>query len=154
MFEKAIQADPNYARAMAESSLTYLNDIFNGWTDSREEWLQRAEEFARRAIEVDYSVRGDLWLGSVYQLEARNDQALPMLEKAHALNPNDYFVKEALGYALTYAGSAERGVELLEQAQLQNPDHPEELRALGLAYFFAHRYQDARWHKQDHARPG
>ena len=53
MFEKAIQADPNYARAMAECSLTYLIDVFNGWTDHREEWLQMAEELARRAIEID-----------------------------------------------------------------------------------------------------
>jgi adenylate cyclase len=145
MFEKAIQADQNYARAMAECSLTYLNDVFNGWTDSRHEWLQEAEELARRAIEIDSSGPwGFVALGLVYQLKGQNDQALPLFEKAHALNPNDYYVKEALGYALTYAGSANRGVELLEQAQRLNPYHAEEHpRTLALAYFFAHRYQDA-----------
>ena len=82
---------------MAECSLTYLIDVFNGWTDHREEWLQMAEELARRAIEIDPSEPwGFVALGLIYQLKAQNDQALPLLEKAHALNPNDYYVKEAL----------------------------------------------------------
>jgi TolB-like protein/DNA-binding SARP family transcriptional activator/Tfp pilus assembly protein PilF len=142
MFERAIQEDPNYAMAVAECGLTYLNDIFNGWTDLREEWLERAEELARHAIEIDYSEPwGFVVLGLVYQLKARNDEALPLFEKAHALNPNDYYVNEALGYAVTYSGLAERGVELLEQAQRLNPYYTQE-RLTG-AYFFANRYQDA-----------
>jgi len=107
MFEKAIQADPKYARAMADCSLTYLNDIFRGWTEPREEWMRRAERLARRAVEIDPSEPwGFVTLGLVYQLKAQTDEALPLFEKAHALNPNDYYVKEALGYAVTYAGSA------------------------------------------------
>ena len=145
MFERAIQADPNYARAAAECGLSYLNDIFNDWTDSREEWLERAEELARRAIEIDSSEPwGFVVLGLVYQLKARNDQVIPLFEKAHALNPNDSYVKEALGYAVTYAGAAERGVELLEQAQRLDPAYSsEQPRYLGMAYFFTQRYQDA-----------
>jgi TolB-like protein/DNA-binding SARP family transcriptional activator/Tfp pilus assembly protein PilF len=142
MFEQAIEVDPNYARAMAERSLTYLNDIFNGWTDSREEWLRKAEESSRRAIEIDsFEPWGFVTLGLIYQLKAQNDQALPLLEKAYALNPNDYYVNEALGYAVAYAGAAERAVELLEQAQRLNPYRTQE--RLGAAYFFVHRYQDA-----------
>jgi TolB-like protein/DNA-binding SARP family transcriptional activator len=142
MFEKAIQADPNYARAMSECSLTYLTDVFNGWTDHREKWLQMAEALSRRAIEIDpFEPWGFVTLGLIYQLKAQNDQALQLLEKAHALNPNDYYVNEALGYAVTYAGSAERGVELLEQAQRLNPYDTQE--RLVAAYFFVHRYQDA-----------
>jgi adenylate cyclase len=145
LFDKAVQADPAYARAMAESSLTYLNDIFNEWTDDREEWLQRAETLSRRAIEIDGSEPwGFVTLGLVYQLKGENDRALPLLERAHALNPNDYYVKEALGYALTYSGSAEEGVDLLEQSARLNPMHTEEHpRSLARAYFFAHRYQEA-----------
>ena len=145
MFEKAIQADTNYALAMAECSLTYLIDVFNSWTGSREERLQMAEELARRAIATNSSEPwGFVALGLVYQLKVRNDEALPLFERAHALNPNDYYVKEALGYAVTYAGSAERGVELLEQAQRLNPYHTaEHPLSLGSAYFFAERYQDA-----------
>jgi adenylate cyclase len=145
MFEKAIQADPNYAMAMAECSLTYVIDIFNDWAGRREERLQMAEELARRAIATDSSEPwGFVTLGLVYQLKVQNDRALPLFERAHVLNPNDYYVKEALGYAVTYAGSAERGVELLEQAQRLNPYQTEEHPlSLGSAYFFAHRYRDA-----------
>ena len=105
----------------------------------------RAEKFARQAIEVDSSEPwGYAVLGFAYQLRARNDQAIPLIEKAHSLNPNDYHITYALGYAHAYAGSPERGIGLIEQAHRLNPRHPEEsLRNLAEAYFFAHRYQDA-----------
>lgn len=144
MFEKAIRADPNYARAMAENSLTYLFDVFQGWTDSRTEWLQRAEELARRAVALDHT---EPWafvaLGVFYQATARNEEAISSFETAHALNPNDFYVMRALGYAVTYAGSAERGVELLEKAQRLNPYHTDDPTLLVWAYFFAQRYRDA-----------
>ncbi|MGH6917334.1 MAG: BTAD domain-containing putative transcriptional regulator, partial [Geminicoccaceae bacterium] len=144
MFEKAIQADPNYARAAAECSMTYLLDIFRQWTDSRDESLRRAEEMGWRAIENDSSEPwGFVTLGLVYQIKGRNDRALPLFETAHALNPNDYDIREALGYAMTWSGSAKQAVELLEQAQRLDPYHVEEPRILGLAYFFTHRYEEA-----------
>ena len=117
----------------------------DGWTDHREKWLQNGGSIgSTRDRDRPFRAVGlcDAWL--LYQLNAQSDQAVPLLEKADALNPNDYYVNEALGYAVTYAGSAERGVDLLEQAQRLNPHHTQErpLR-LGGAYFFAHRYQDA-----------
>ena len=107
-----------------------------------EQALLRAEEFVRRAIEAEPF--GYAALGFVYPLWARNDQAIPQIEKAHALNPDDYSIKYSLGYAYAYAGSPERGIELIEEAQRLNSEHPEEsIRNLAQAYFFAHRYQDS-----------
>jgi adenylate cyclase len=145
MFEKAIEADPSFARAMAELSESYLQEVWGNWTESREQALSRAEELARRAIEADRSEPfGYAALGFVYQLRARNDQAIPLIEKAHALNPNDYAIKYSLGYAYAYAGSPERGIDLIKEAERLNPQHPEEsTRNLAQAYFFARRYQDA-----------
>jgi TolB-like protein/DNA-binding SARP family transcriptional activator len=143
LFRKAIEADPNYARAMAECALTYLKDIFRGWSDSREEWLHQAGAWARRAIETDPSEEwGFAALGLFYQLSGRNDAALKMFEKAHTLNPNDYGIRQALGYAVTYAGAAERGVGLLELAERLDP-YPTSPSYLPIAYFFARRYGDA-----------
>jgi adenylate cyclase len=145
MFEKAIQADPSYARAIAELSESYLHEVWGNWTQAREQALLHAEELARRAIEADRSEPfGYATLGFVYQLRARNDQAIPLIEKAEELNPNDYSIKYSLGYAYAYAGSPERGVDLIKEAHRLNPEHPEEsTRNLAQAYFFAHRYRDA-----------
>ena len=130
------------ARRMFDS---YLQDVWGDWAESREQALLRAEKFARQAIEVDSSEPwGYAVLGFAYQLRARNDQAIPLIEKAHSLNPNDYHITYALGYAHAYAGSPKRGIDLIEQAHRLNPRLPEEpLRNLAQAYFFAHRYQDA-----------
>ena len=145
MFEQAVRADPSYARAVAALGDSYLQDIWGDWAESREQALLRAEEFAQQAIEVDSSEPwGYAVLGFAYQLRARNDQAIPLIEKAHALNPNDYHITYSLGYAHAYAGSPERGIDLIEEAHRLNPEHPEDsLRNLAQAYFFAHRYQDA-----------
>jgi TolB-like protein/DNA-binding SARP family transcriptional activator len=143
LFRKAIEADPNYARAMAECALTYLKDIFRGWSDSREEWLRQASAWAKRAIETDPSEEwGFAALGLFYQVNGRNDAALRLFEKAHTLNPNDYGIKQALGYAVTYAGAAERGVGLLERAERLDP-YATSPSYLPIAYFFARRYEDA-----------
>jgi TolB-like protein/DNA-binding SARP family transcriptional activator len=142
LFRKAIQADPNYARAMAECALTYLTGIFQGWSDSREDALQRAEALARQAIEVDPSEEwGFAALGLIHQLSDRNEAALKLFERAHSLNPNDYGIRQALGYAVTYAGAADRGVDLLELSEWLDPYHTTP-SYLAMAYFFARRYED------------
>ena len=145
MFEQAIRADPSYARAIAALGDSYLQDVWGDWAEAREQALLRAQEFARQAIAVDSSEPwGYAVLGFAYQLRARNDQAIPLIEKAHSLNPNDYHITYSLGYAHAYAGSPERGIDLIEEAHRLNPEHPEDsLRNLAQAYFFAHRYQDA-----------
>lgn len=110
MFAEAVQVDPGFARALAELSDTYLQDVWGNWTDEREQALLEAEALARRAVEADrYEPLGYAALGFVYQLRGRNDQAIPLVEKAHELNPNDYSIKYMLGYAYAYAGAPERG---------------------------------------------
>jgi adenylate cyclase len=133
------------ARAIANYGLTYQDDIWGDWTQSREQSLSRSEESARRAIEVDPSEPlGYMVLGVTYQLRAQIDQAIPLVEKAHALNPNDVHIKHTLASVLSYSGYPERGIELLQEAQRLDPHYPEVvLRDLGQAQFFAHRYEDA-----------
>ena len=144
-FEKAIELDPHYARAIAELSGTYLDDIWGDWSESREHALQQAEILARRAIEIDGTEpKGYITLGFVYQMKAQNDKAIPLMRKALDLNPNDYMIHKHLGYTLSYAGAPEEGISLLERAERINPYHPGELlRSLGQAYFFGRKYEEA-----------
>jgi adenylate cyclase len=101
MFEKAAEIDPRYARAIANIGLTYQDDIWGEWTASRERSLAKSEELARRAIEIDPSEPlGYMVLGSTYQFRGKADQAISMLEKAQALNPNDVHIKHGLASAL------------------------------------------------------
>ena len=145
MFEKASQIDPRYARAIANLSLTYQDDIWGDWTASREQSLARSEELARRAIEIDPSEPlGYMVLGIAYQLRGKADQAISLIEKAQALNRNDVHIKHGLAATLTYAGFPERAIALLEEAQRLDPYYPEViLRDVGQAQFFARRYRDA-----------
>jgi TolB-like protein/DNA-binding SARP family transcriptional activator len=146
LFQRAIALDPGYARALANLGLTYLDDIWGGWTDDRQAWLRKAEEMARRATEIDASEpTGYMVLGLVHLLAARHDQAIPLLEKAKALNPNDDHTLHALGYVLFYSGaSVARGISLLLDVKRRNPHYPEViLRDLAQAYVFARRPEEA-----------
>jgi adenylate cyclase len=145
MFEKASQIDPRYARAIANLSLTYQDEIWGDWTASRERSLAKSEELARRAIEIDPSEPlGYMVLGLAYQLRGKANQAILLIEKAQALNPNDVHIKHGLASTLAYAGSPEQAIALLKEAQRLDPYYPEViLRDLGQAQFFARRYRDA-----------
>jgi len=145
MFEKASQIDPRYARAIANLSLTYQDEIWGDWTASRERSLAKSEGLARRAIEIDPSEPlGYMVLGLAYQLRGKADQAISLIEKAQALNPNDVHIKHGLASTLAYAGFPERAIALLEEAQRLDPYYPEViLRDVGQAQFFARRYRDA-----------
>lgn len=146
LFEEAVRLDPGYAKAFAELGMTYLDDIWGDWTESRDQDLQQAAQLARRATQVDpYEPLGYVVLGVAYFLDSRYDQAVPLLRKAKELNPNDDHITHALGYVLAYSGiSPETGIKLLEQVQQLDPYYPEViLRDLAQAYLFGHHYEDA-----------
>jgi adenylate cyclase len=145
LFEEATELDPRFARAFAENSQNYLDEIWGDWTNSRDETLHKAEMMALRAIELDNSEpHGYLRLGFVYQFDGRIEEAISMWKKAHALNTNDYNILYGLGYGLAYTGQPDTGIPILETAQRVNPYHSEDfIRSLGQVYFLAGRYQDA-----------
>jgi adenylate cyclase len=145
MFEQAVRLDPNYAKAIANLGMTYLDDIWGDWTEARDQYLRQAEELARRATEVDpFEPLGYVVLGLTYFLESRYDQAVSLLDKARALNPNDDHIIHAQGWVLATSGrSPEMAITLLKEMQQRNPYYPEVIqRDLALAYLYAHRYED------------
>jgi adenylate cyclase len=145
MFEQASELDPRYARAIANLGLTHLDEIWGDWSESREQSLASSEELARRAIEIDPSEPlGYMVLGIAHQLRGEADQAIALIEQAHALNPNDVHIKQGLASTLAYVGFPDRAIALLEEAQRLDPYYPEViLRDIGQAQFFARRYADA-----------
>ena len=144
-YERAIELDPDYARAYSSLSWTYLVDYLEGWTDSPKPSLKRALEVARKGIVVNpVSHSNHLALGRVYLYMALHDNAIETLETAISLNPNDADSYVFLALAVTFDGRPGEAVELVEKAMRFNPSFPRwYVWNLGIALYVAGRYQEA-----------
>jgi adenylate cyclase len=145
LYEKAIELDPDYARAYASLAWTYLVEHSERWAGPEEQPLERALEYARQGVEVNPASHSNyLALGQIYLSKGLHDEALEALETAIALNPNDADGYAFLARALSFAGRPEEAIELMEKAQRLNPAAPRWYAVnLGMALYLTRRYDEA-----------
>jgi adenylate cyclase len=144
LFEKAIELDPQCARAYAGLGLAYQLRIWIFGT-FEDDLVQLAHDNAQKALSLDasdslaHAILCDLYLNS-----GRHDRAGDHIEKAITLNPNDSFAAWEMVLYLAYTGRSEEAIEWAQKAVRQNPYHPDwYLEFLGDAYYMAKRYDEA-----------
>jgi tetratricopeptide (TPR) repeat protein len=82
-------------------------------------------------------------LGALYAQQKRFDQAVPLLEKALELNPNDAVAHLNLGAVYAETGKLDRAVEQFRAAVLLSPLNFNAHNLLGKLYFDSHRFPEA-----------
>ena len=118
--ESATSLDPNYGRAWAWLSLTYIQEWLRSW--SGRSALDQAGQLAKKAILIDAGDYNIHWILAYYHLNARHfDLALNEYQLAVSLNPNDANLLAEFGEALVYVGEHDKGLELILQAMRMNP---------------------------------
>ncbi|MCH8150042.1 MAG: hypothetical protein IH987_19025, partial [Planctomycetes bacterium] len=142
-FEKAIELDPNYARAWGWLAYTSANSWLEGWSDK--ESLEKAEEFARKAVALDPDDYDTHWsLAFVLSHKGNPDQALSEYNDALNLNPNDPNMLVEMSETLLYIGEHQQCIDQIKHAMVINPHFPEWYRwDLGWAYHHAKEYQES-----------
>jgi adenylate cyclase len=145
LYEKAIELDPDYARAYASLAWTYLTENDERWVDPEEQPLEQALKWARQGVTVNPASHSNhLALGQVCLSKGLHDEALEALQTAITLNPNDVDSYVILAEALSFAGRPDEAIELVEKAQRLNPVSPRWYWwFLGFALYVARRYDDA-----------
>ena len=145
MFERALEGDPDYARALAAMAETRNLDWLYGWADDQSTALDDALSLARDAISLDgRDARGFGQLGFAHLYRKEHDAALSAYERARGLNPNDADLMSDMADALSHAGRSEEAVTLLQRAMRLNPFYPDQyVWHLGGAYFNLRRYEEA-----------
>jgi adenylate cyclase len=144
-FERATSLAPGYAMAFTVLGLTYWEDAFHGWSESREESLLRAVEIAKKALALDDSdpVIHALW-GAIYLLQRRYDQAIAEGEKAVALGPNQALPHLLLAMNLYHTGKYKEALPLVRKAMRLDPYYPSVyLELLGGVYLRMEAYEKA-----------
>lgn len=136
LFEKAIDADPTYARAYAGLAWTYASDYDFEYTDDFDGALEKALANARTAVSLDENDYQAHWaLGWAYLYSRQFDRAMASYLRAQELNPHDTEVLAEMANPLIYTGEAQKAVAQLKQAIKLNPHHENwYLEFLGWAY--------------------
>jgi tetratricopeptide (TPR) repeat protein len=144
-FLKSIATDPSYAPAYVGLGEAELNNVTDGWTSSPQEALDRAENYARKAIELDpVTTNAYLLLGNVYIHYADYDRALDEMKRAIDINKSNPDAYSGLGTALLWSGKIPSAINAFETAAQMNPFlNVTDAMTYGIAYFLADRFADA-----------
>ncbi len=145
LFQKAIDLDPNYARAYAHlsqySTLEWIRNL-----DAPAAMLDRSLELAKKAVALD---DGDEFcqsmLGRVHMLRNSHDLAEYHFLKSLALNPNRPNLMAGLGILYGFRGEPARGLEYFREALAIDPhfDPSWYWRNRAVVHLIAHEYEEA-----------
>ena len=143
--KQAVQLDPSYAAAYSALAESYYVAVSMGWAETPTIFLDRAEEMADRALNLDDTdVRARVVLGRIHILYHQYDQARAELDRAVATNPNDALGLAGQGNILLWLGQTDAALEELQQAQRIDPElNAMDGFALSLAYYLKQRYAAA-----------
>jgi adenylate cyclase len=143
--ERSIAIDPGYARAYAMLAFAYIYTYLEPRNDEylNPSALQRADELARTAVQLDASLpQARARLGAALMFKRRHDEAIAEFEQALALNPN--FSDHAFGLCLVFAGQPERAIEVMQASTRLEPfRNATRLAYMGNAYYMLGRYEEA-----------
>jgi tetratricopeptide (TPR) repeat protein len=144
-FLKAIELDADFARAYANLAITYVYDYMHGWSETAEQSLEKANVYARKAVELDDRLPQVHWAMGLTEIFNRNyQQALLEAEKAINLDPNFADAHGQLATTLNYAGRPKEALVMMQQAMALNPRHPFVYQLIrGEIYFNLHDYEKA-----------
>ena len=145
LYEEAIAADENFARAYVALAWILLNQYQYGWCSTPEDTLGKALELAERAISLDadqiyaYSVHSFYFL-----LKRQHARALKEAARISTMLPDIADLTAYLAYIQTFSGQPELGANNMEKAMRLSPLYPPwNLVILGIAQFLLNRKKEA-----------
>jgi adenylate cyclase len=144
-FERALELDPGYAAAYAGLAVSYLHEYESSWSEAPREALDYCYQLSQKAVALDAAdSTARCALASAYFYRNQHELAKIQIEKALALNPNDYDNLCAKGWLLAFSGELVEGIACSKEAMRLNPFAPEYcLFAIGVAEYVARRYEAA-----------
>jgi len=145
LFERATELDPNYAAAYVGLGWVDITAMTHGWTATPRAALDRAESYARKALELDdFSPGAHSLLGTVALYLGDYERALNELNRAIDINGSDTKAYGSLVAVRLWTGDIQGAIAAAELLiQLQPVMTPVDVFNLATAYLLADRGSDA-----------
>jgi serine/threonine protein kinase/Tfp pilus assembly protein PilF len=124
MFNKALEADPNFALAYVGLSGCYDSYVmFN--VDLKRSWLEKAEEASLRALSLDpHLPNAHSSLSRLYWIMGKTEQMIQKAEEAVVANPDYEKSWNSLGFWNSLVGQYLKAERALKRALELNPTTP------------------------------
>jgi adenylate cyclase len=151
---RAIELDPNYARAYAGLAFAYMFDYQNRWSNDPDGSLRLAKQYAEQAIEKNpKEPAARVVAAMVASRDGDFDRAKSEVQTALSLNPNFAMAYNVIGAIHSYSGQPLEAIPMIERAMRLDPAHSEQyLHFLGMAYLLAGKYETAASHFRERIR--
>jgi tetratricopeptide (TPR) repeat protein len=121
MFNKAIEIDPEYARAYA--GVADCCSLLFTYFDARESNLRQADNASMRAIELEPELaEAHVARGIALSMSKRFDEAAPAFEQAMKLDPKLFDASYWFGRMRLTQGMYEESAKLFERASMLRPE--------------------------------
>ena len=144
IYEEIISMEPNWEVPYSLLGWTHWQDVWLRWSDSPEESIRKAFQFAQKAISLNESPIAHALLSFLYTLTRQHEKAIEESERSIALGPNSADAHAWYGFNLVYYGDYAKAISLFEKALRLNPFPPSwYFLFLGTAYSFSRRYDEA-----------
>jgi TolB-like protein/class 3 adenylate cyclase/Tfp pilus assembly protein PilF len=126
-FRRAIELDPNFARAYSALSVSYANEVLNGLAEDSDAALQQAMDMARTAVALDSSLpQAYFVLGYAHLFRREHPQAIEAVERAIELAPSYADAYLLLAFMYLHSGRVDAAFPLVEHGMRLNPNYPAE----------------------------
>lgn len=124
-FRRAIDLDPNYARAHAELATIFAIRFENDWTVLQSADREKAFFYAERAVELEpESDLAHYALGRLHSIFSNYDDAESHLKRAMSLQPNNEDARAYYAIVRNFQGDAAGALEILEPTVASHPNPP------------------------------
>lgn len=145
LLDKALEIDPGFAAAWAELSRSFIAEYESNWTKDRAAALERARELAGKAVALDGADTVARYaLANAHFYGKRQELASAEIDRALALNPNDYHNLCSKGWFLVFMGRVEEGMACSREAMRFTPFAPDNCMLIfGFGEYMEHRYEAA-----------
>ncbi|MBI1974779.1 MAG: O-antigen ligase family protein, partial [Parcubacteria group bacterium] len=129
------------AEQLMQSAITVANAP-NAPAELKAEFIAFGEEVMGRELQrAPRDARLQVFLGMFYNRLSRSAEAVPYLEKAHALSPNKQTIAFELASTYLNIGKTAEALELLRKAYESAPKFPEARKTYAVAAIYAKQFE-------------
>lgn len=148
LFARAIELDPSFAAAYAESAMCYVRRQSSGWITDREKEVSATAQLARKAVQLRNDDAGVLCRAghALAYVVHEFDAGHVFIDRALALNSNLARAWQSSGWLRVWIGDPDTAIRHFAQLRRLSPLDPwmsVALSATAFAHFFAGRYEEA-----------